>query len=146
MMNDELMLMDFLNGFFGSQVVSGLFTILFFVMIVWFLVMYTESVINDKKVEQARATVAEKDAVIKRDEERRKQLAADKFAAITEVKILRELLADARKAIEWEQYKNAQLMRGVVLTDEQRQAYERERSRSVSRINKQPCAAVDTKR
>lgn len=136
MMNDELMLMDFLNGFFGSQVVSGLFTILFFVMIVWFLVMYTESVINDKKVEQSRAKVAEKDAVIKRDEERRKQLAADKFAAITEVKILRELLAESRKTIEWEQYKNAQLMRGVVLTDEQRQAFERERSRSVSRINK----------
>jgi hypothetical protein len=136
MMNDELMLMDFLNGFFGSQVVSGLFTILFFVMIVWFLVMYTESVINDKKVEQAMATVAEKDAVIKRDEERRKQLAADKFAAITEVKILRELLADARNKIEWEQYKNAQLMRGVVLTDEQRQAFERERSSNVSRLNK----------
>lgn len=136
MMNDELMLMDFLNGFFGSQVVSGLFTILFFVMIVWFLVMYTESVMHDKKVEQARAKVAEKDAVIKRDEERRKQLAADKFAAITEVKILRELLAESRKTIEWEQYKNAQLMRGVILTDEQRQAYERERSRSVSRLNK----------
>jgi hypothetical protein len=136
MMNDELMLMDFLNGFFGNQVVSGLFTILFFVMIVWFLVMYTESVMHDKKVEQARATVAEKDAVIKRDEERRKQLAADKFAAITEVKILRELLAESRKTIEWEQYKNTQLMRGVVLTDEQRQAFERERSRSVSRLNK----------
>lgn len=123
--------MEAVNAAMSNPAIAAVIVILMVVIGIVFVFIYAAGQKTDNDIreaeERADKAVAEKEKELDKIRSAKKQLAADKFAALTEVKILRELLADARWQIEWEQYKNAQLMKGVFVSDEQRSTFDAER-------------------
>lgn len=129
-----------LNEVLSNPAIAAIIGFLMVLIAAAFLCIYAAGVKNSKAVEQARKAAKEKisqismvkDCEIEKIKQERNRIVWDKFSALTENKILREQLASARKTIEWEQYKNAQILRGVMPSDEERETFISERNSGTS--------------
>lgn len=125
-----------LNQVLSNPSISAVVGFLMVVIAAGFLCLYAIGMKNSNSVKQAKKSAKErithiamvKDCEIEKIKQERNRIVWEKFAALTENKILREQLNSTRKLLEWEQYKNAQLLRGVKLSDEERETFISERN------------------
>lgn len=115
----------------SSTIQSPIFTaIILFLMIVIgvvFLYLYATGRQTEKDIRKeqrnARKALMWKDCEIEKIKSEMRQLYHEKFAAQTDAKILREELSIVQRLLEWEQYKNAQLLQGVNIDEAERDAF-----------------------